>query len=122
MTQRYKGRLIDPHPYELADRSGWCAEVYIAEDSGNETVDTQYLIQGRFASQEAATQAAINSARRVIDRLVDARDARAAFDAGTRLPAAYRRGLGHENDDVAEAPGKGAVKVCGPDNPEDHYT
>jgi hypothetical protein len=86
MSQRYKGRLTDPHPYELADGSGWSAEVYIAEDTGNETIDTQYFIQGIFPTREAAVQAAVTSGRRVVDKLISSREVQSVIASGTQLP------------------------------------
>ena len=68
MTQRYKGRWIDPRAFELADGSGWSAEVYIAEDVGNETIDTRYVVPGKFDTEQAALDAAIASGKRVVDR------------------------------------------------------
>ena len=121
MSHRYKGRLIDPHPFELADGSGWSAEVYIAEDTGNEIVDTQYFVQGLFRTSEAALHAAITSGRRVVDKLIASREMKSLIAAGTRLPSTHGHGLGHVHDDVASVPGRGPVKVPGPDNPEDLY-
>jgi hypothetical protein len=117
MSQRYKGRLIDPHLYELADGSGWSAEVYIAEDTGDETIDTQYFIQGIFPTREAAVQAAVTSGRRVVDKLISSREVQSVIASGTQLPSTYRHGLGHVTDDVAEA----GVRVPGSGNPEDRY-
>jgi hypothetical protein len=121
MAHRYKGRLIDPHPYELADGSGWSAEVYVAEDDGDETIDTQYLIQGTFPTKEAAVEAAIISGKRVVEKAVASREIQSVIASETKLPSTYRHGLGRVTDDVGEAPGKGPVKVSGPDNPEDLY-
>jgi hypothetical protein len=121
MADRYKGRLIDPHPYELADGSGWSAEVYVAEDVDNETIDTQFLVQGVFPTKEAAIHAAIASGRRVVDKAAESHEIQSIIKAETQLPSTYRHGLGRVTDDVASAPGRGPVKVSGPDNPEDLY-
>jgi hypothetical protein len=121
MARRYKGRLIDPHPYELADGCGWSAEVYVAEDTGNETIDTQFLVRGVFPTKEAAIQAAVVSAMRVVDKTIESRELRSVIAAETQLPSTHRHGLGHITDDVAAIPGGGPVKVPGPENPEDRY-
>ena len=121
MSHRYKGRLIDPHPYELADGSGWSAEVYVADDAGNETIDTQYFVQGSFPTKEAAVRAAIISGRRVVDKWIASREIESLVAAETKLPSTHGHGLGHVHDDVASVPGRGPVKVPGPDNPEDLY-
>ena len=121
MSQRYKGRWVDARAFEIADGSGWSAEVYVAENIGNETVDTQYFVQGKFPTEQAALDAALASGKRVVDKAEKSREIQSVIAAETRLPSTYRHGLGHTTDDVATAPGRGPVKVSGPDNPEDRY-
>jgi hypothetical protein len=120
MSQRYKGCWIDPRAFELRDGSGWTAEVYVAEDIGAETVETQFLLRGIFATREAALEAALAVGKRQVDKGIDHEIGR-AFEEETKLPSTYRRGLGRETDDVAEGPSGEPTKVWGPENPEDRY-
>ncbi len=67
MSQRYKGRLIDPRAQELKDGTGWTAEVYVAEDIGPDTIDTQFVLPGVFPTREAALEAALGAGKRQVD-------------------------------------------------------
>lgn len=119
MSERYKSRWVDPRAYELSDGTGWDAEVYIAEDVGPETIDTRYLLTGKFATKEAAIEAALKAGKRKVDEIIRLGDIQSVIDDGTRLPPTYRRGYG--TDDVAEGPDGLPTKVDRPDNPEDIY-
>lgn len=68
MSERYRGRWVDPRAYELADGTGWTAEVYVAEDIGRDTVDTQFFLKGAFPRREAALAAAIAAGKRAVDQ------------------------------------------------------
>ena len=46
---------------------------------------------------------------------------RSVREGETKLPPTYRHGLGSRPNDVAIGPNGEAVKVWGPDNPEDLY-
>jgi hypothetical protein len=48
MSQGHKGRILDPRAFALADGTGWTAEVHVAEDVGDETIDTQFLLKEVF--------------------------------------------------------------------------
>jgi hypothetical protein len=119
MSERYKGRWVDPRAYELSNGTGWDAEVYIAEDVGPETVDTRYSLSRTFATMEAAIEAALNAGKRKVDEIIRLDDIKSVIDDGTRLPSTYRRGYG--TDDVAEGGDGVPTKVDRPDNPEDLY-
>jgi hypothetical protein len=67
MSAEYKGRFIDPKINELADGSGWTAEVYIAERDGIDMNDTGYSFQGVYQTKEAALDVAIQGAMDLID-------------------------------------------------------
>lgn len=121
MAQRYKGRLIDPRAYELRDDSGWTAEVYVAEDIGPDTIDTQFVLPGVFPTREAALDAAVGAGKRKVDKGIESSDIQSVIEAETRLPSTYRHGLGHGTDDIATGADGEPTKVCGPDNPEDLY-
>jgi hypothetical protein len=119
MSQRYKGRWIDPRAYELGDGSGWTGEVYIAEDDGPETIDTQFLLRGVFPTREAAIEAATNVGKRQVAKAISSRDIQSLIRDETRLPSTYRRGYG--TDDIAEGADGLPTKVDRPENPEDLY-
>jgi hypothetical protein len=119
MDERYKGRWVDPRAYELSNGSGWDAEVYIAEDVGSETVDTQYSLTRTFPTRETAIEAALNAGKRKVDENIRSDDIKSVIDEGTRLPSTYRRG--HGTDDVAEGADGLPTKVDRPLNPEDIY-
>lgn len=117
MTETYKERLIDPRAYELADGTGWTAEVYVAEDVGDETIDTQFFIKGIFPSRDAALNAALMTGRREVDK----RDIHSVIADETQLPSTHRPGFGHRADDVAVGADGQPTKVPGPENPEDRF-
>lgn len=119
MSVPYKGCLIDPRAYELADGSGWGAEVYVAEDDGGDTVDTRFVLRGVYPSKEAALEAALETGKREVDRAQDSWDIRAILEDETRLPSTYRRGYG--SDDIASGTDGLPTKVDRPENPEDLY-
>jgi hypothetical protein len=119
VSQLYKGRWIDPRAYELRDGSGWSAEVYVAEDVGDETLDTQFLLPGVFPSQESAIEAAANVGKRKVDEGITSHDIQSVIEDQTRLPSTYRRGYG--TDDVAKGADGLPTKVDRPDNPDDIY-
>lgn len=68
MSADYKGCFLDPKANELADGSGWTVELFIARPDGGSVVDTQYFIEGKFPSRDSAMHAAIESAKRLIDK------------------------------------------------------
>jgi hypothetical protein len=69
MLELYRGCWVDPRVYELADGSGWSAQVYVAHDVGVETVDTQWILKGKFPTREAAHEAALAAGKRKVDEL-----------------------------------------------------
>ncbi len=121
MSRRYKDRLIDPRAYELRDGRGWTAEVYVAEDIGPDTIDTQFVLRGLFLTREAALEAALSVGKREVDKGIKSSDIQSVVEAETRLPSTYRHGLGHGTDDIATGADGKPTKVWGPDNPEDLY-
>jgi|GEM_PF-3637393 len=71
MTTRYKNHLIDPRVYELRDRDGFTAEVYV-HDLRRET-ETQFFVRPSvFPSKEMAEQAAMQAGRHAVDQGYDA--------------------------------------------------
>ena len=70
MSKDYKGRIIDPRAYELADGTGWTAEVDVAENVGPSTIDTQFLLKERFPTKEAALEAAIAAGKRIVEKRI----------------------------------------------------
>jgi hypothetical protein len=121
MSQRYKGCWIDPRAFELLDGGGWTAEVYVAEDDGPDTIDTQFLVPGVFPTREAAIEAGATAGKRQVDKGIRSHEIHSSIEAETRLPSTYRHGLGHRTDDVAEGVDGSPTKVAAPDNPEDLY-
>jgi hypothetical protein len=113
--------LIDPRAYELADGTGWSAEVYVAEEVGSETIDTQFLLQGRFPSREAALKAGLGVGKREIEKRIRSLDIESVIEKETQLPSTHRHGLGHRTDDVAAGVDGQPTKVPGPENPDDRF-
>lgn len=121
MSQGYKGRILDPRAFELADGTGWTAEVYVAEDVEDETIDTQFLLKEVFPTEEAALRAALIVGKRQVDKLIKSDDIHSVMEQQTRLPSTHRHGLGHRADDVASGSDGQPTKVPGPENPEDRF-
>jgi hypothetical protein len=69
MLELYRGCWVDPRVSELADGSGWSAQVYVAHDVGVETVDTQWILKGKFPTREEAHKAALEAGKRKVDEL-----------------------------------------------------
>ncbi len=120
MSQGYKGRILDPRAFELADGTGWTAEVYVAEDVEDETVDTQFSLKEVFPTKEAALSAALVVGKREVDKRVQSDEIHSVMEQQTRLPATHRHGLGHQADDIAMGNAR-PTKVPGPENPEDRF-
>jgi len=121
VSEHYKGRVIDPRAYELADGTGWTAELDIAEDVGPDTIDTRFLLKERFPTREAALEAGFAVGKREVEKRIRSMDIQAVIDQATQLPSTHRRGLGHITDDVAAGADGQATKVPGPENPEDRF-
>lgn len=122
MSERYKGRWIDPKVNELADGTGWTSEVYVAEDVGSETVDRQFLLKGVFQTREAALDAAVAAGKWEVDKSIKSQDIHSVIERETQLPATHKHGFGHEADDVAIGIDGQPTKVPGPENPEDRFS
>jgi hypothetical protein len=120
MSQGHKGRILDPRAFALADGTGWTAEVHVAEDVGDETIDTQFLLKEVFPTEEAALAAALIIGKREVDKRIKSEDIHSVIEQQTQLPSTHRRGLGRETDDVA-MDSDGPRKVPGPENPEDRF-
>lgn len=120
MSQRYKGRILDPRAFELADGTGWTAEVYVAEDVDDETIDTQFILKEVFQTEGAALSAALVAGKREVDKRVRSDEIHSVMEQQTQLPSTHRHGLGHRADDVAMGT-DGPTKVPGPENPEDRF-
>ena len=121
MSQGYKGRILDPRAFELANGKGWTAEVYVAEDFEGETIDTQFLLKEVFPTEETALRAAWIMGKREVDKLVKSHDIHSVMEQETQLPSTHRHGLGHQADDVASGSDGKPTKVPGPENPEDRF-
>ena len=80
MSQGYKGRIVDPRAFELTDHTGWTAEVYVAEDVGDETIDTQFLLKEVFPTKETALSADLSVGKREVDKRTK------SDESGTREP------------------------------------
>jgi hypothetical protein len=120
VSQGYKGRILDPRAFKLADGTGWTAEVYVAEDVEDETIDTQFLLKEVFPTNEAALSAALIVGKREVDKRVESDEIHSVMEQQTRLPSTHRHGLAHSADDVAMGT-DGPTKVPGPENPEDRF-
>ncbi len=121
MGERYKGFWIDPKADELKDGTGWTVEVYLAEDVGPETIDTQFTLKEVFEAREPALSAALVAGKRIIDKGFKSRDVQSVIEKETQLPSTHRHGLGHQADDVPVTIDGQPTKVPGPENPEDRF-
>jgi hypothetical protein len=74
VSHGYKGRILDPRAFELADGTGWSGEVYVAEDVEDETIDTQFLLKEVFPTKEAALSAALIVGEREVDKRVESEE------------------------------------------------
>lgn len=79
-TIRYRNHWVDPRAYELLDGTGWTAEVYVAWGEGEDTIDRQFILKGKFATPQAATTAAEGCGKRQVDKLIVARDIQTTID------------------------------------------
>jgi hypothetical protein len=120
MSQGYKGRILDPRTFERKDSSGWTAEVYIAEDVEDETIEARFILKTVFPTKEAAWAAALAVGKREVDRRIESNEIHSVMEQQTQLPSTHRHGLGHQTDDVAMG-NEGPTKVPGPENPEDRF-
>jgi hypothetical protein len=123
MSQEYKSRILDPRAFHLADGSGWKAEVDIAEDVDDETIDTPYFLKDVFPTREAALSAALTFGKRMVDSCLEpdkSKDIRSVMEQQTQLPSTHGHGLGRRSDDVAMDI-DGPRKVPRPENPEDRF-
>lgn len=121
MSERYRGCWVDPRTFELADGSGWSAEVYVAEDVGSDTVDTRWILKGKFPTREAALEAATATGERQVDKSVKDKEIHSVIEQETRLPATHQHGFGGA-DDIAEGADGMPTKVHTPENPEDRFS
>ena len=122
MSERYNGCIVDPRVYELADRSGWTAEVYVAKDVGPDTVDHRFVLLGTFTTRDAALASAIASGKRKVDEgLVDPEIA-SIIEEQTRLPSTHRHAYGSRTDDVAEGADGLPTKIPTSGNPDDQFS
>lgn len=122
MSEHYKGCVIDPRAYELSDGTGWTAEVYVAEDVGSDTIDTQLLLKDIFLTKDVALAAGLAVGRGEVDRRIRSEDIQAVIDQATHLPSTHRHGFGHNTDDVAMGVDGRPTKVPAPENPEDQFS
>jgi len=50
MSKPYKGWILDPSAHELADSTGWKAEVNVAKDDEDESIDTSVCTRNRICN------------------------------------------------------------------------
>jgi hypothetical protein len=121
MSNRYRGHWIDPRAYELADGSGWSAEVYVAWDEGEDTIDSRFSLKEQFATRDAALDAAGQVGKRQVDIHIKSEDIRSVIDQAAALPSTHQHGYGSRSDDVAEGSDGLPTKVPTSENPEDRF-
>ena len=63
----YKGFLIEPTPYQLADTDKWAMEVYIMHDKGSSVKSRSFHAGNRFDTKEEATKHCLEFAKQIID-------------------------------------------------------
>ena len=118
MREPYKGCFLDPKVFELRDNSGWTAEVYVAENEGNDVIDTRFILKGIFPSEEAARKAAIRAGMQVVDR----QDIHSVIEESTQLPSTPRRAYGSHSDDLATGKDGYRKGVPSSGNPDDRFS
>ena len=121
MSERYRSCWIDARAYELADGSGWSAEVYVAEDVGSDTIDTRWILKGKFPTREAALEAAAATGKHEVDKRIKNNEIRSVIEQESRLPSTHQHGFGSA-DDVASGSDGMPTKVHTPENPEDRFS
>lgn len=119
MSQHYKGRIIDPRAYELADGTGWSAQVNIAEDIDSETIDTPFSLRDKFPTREAALEAAFTVGKREVEKCIRSSAIQDIFDEANKLPVNSRHPFGPDVDiGIASDGGRIAVPLLKtPDDP-----
>ena len=98
MSEHYKGRIIDPRAYPLADGTGWSAEVYVAEDVDFATLDTQFIVKEKFPSKEAALEAGLVIGKGEVEKRIRSSEIQDLFEEANRLPATSQHGFGPSAD------------------------
>jgi hypothetical protein len=71
MSEHYKRHIIDPRAYELADGTGWSAQLAIYREHGSYGTDTMFYLQQTYGSREEALNAALAAGRRKVDEGYD---------------------------------------------------
>lgn len=94
MTELYKDQFLHPRIFEIRNGTGWKAEVCVAEDDGNDTIDSRLRLTEIFQSQEAAHHAALAAGRREVERRIEDQDLRSIIDQASILPSTPRRAYG----------------------------
>ena len=118
MTESYKDRFVRPRVFELSDGSGWTAEVFVAENDGNDVVDTRFVLKATFPTEESARKAAMQKGKQVID----SREIQSVFESSTKLPSTPRHAYGSHSDDLAEGKDGYRKGVPSSGNPDDRFS
>jgi hypothetical protein len=121
MSEQYRGMWIDPRVFEIADGSGWSAEVYVAEDDGPDTIDHRFILKPTFETEGLAVQTATATGRKIVDDKIRGLDIDSVIEQATRLPSTHRSAYGGRSDDVAAGTDGQAKKVPTSGNPNDRY-
>ena len=65
--QRYKGRYLNAHSYELRENLGWSSQFSIEEDDGAGVTETLFFMGQVSPCKQAALYAAVMSGRLKVD-------------------------------------------------------
>ena len=117
MSFHYKGRILDPRAFELRGSAEWAAVICVAEDDGGDIIDSRFTLKGRFSSEDAAWEAALQAGK----ELVDSREIESVFEASTQLPSTSRSAYGNRSDDLATGRDGFRKGVPSSGNPEDRF-
>jgi len=117
MSSYYKGRILSPRVFERKDSQGWTAEVFVAENDGGDTVDSHFILNGTFPSEDAAQNAALHAGKRVVDN----REIESVIEDSTQLPSTSRSAYGNRSDDLAFGRDGYRKGVPSSGNPEDRF-
>jgi hypothetical protein len=122
MSERYKGMWLDAKVMELADGSGWTAEVHVTEEDGPDDLVSRFVLKLKFPTEDAALGTALASGRKIVDDKIKGMDIGLLIEHETRLPATHRKAFGSRSDDVASDADGRATRIPSTGNPDDRFS
>ena len=93
----------------------------MAENVGPDTIDTRWILKGKFPTREAALEAAAATGRHQVTERLKENDIRSVMEQQTHLPSTHQHGFGG-SDDIARGADGMPTKVHTPENPDDRFS